>query len=204
MTSRLKSLGGLHRYPRKKETITGSQRRLTALTDPAGAAGIAGLPVRCEARAGHHEPEHPSGRGRTSSSWTSSYRSGTATKRRAVSRPMQCCMPFLSSPSPPMDWLAMMTRPVRRVATATFPSPTARVSSWRRSASTCPRSRQRGDRIRRCGPFAGGELLSALLQRVHLCEGDAECLLHEARSLMTEALRVANDVDKDVPPELHF
>src|SRR5438046_853438 len=46
---------------------------------------------------------------------TSSYRSWTATRRRAVSRPMQCCMPFLSSPSPPMDWLAMMTRPVRRV-----------------------------------------------------------------------------------------
>src|SRR6266536_413816 len=50
MTSRLKSLGGLHRYPRKKETKSGSQRRLTALTDPAGAAGIAGLPVRVEAR----------------------------------------------------------------------------------------------------------------------------------------------------------
>jgi hypothetical protein len=27
--------------------------------------------------------------------------------------------------------------------------------------------------------------------------------LREARSLMTEALRVANDVNQDVPPELH-
>jgi len=28
--------------------------------------------------------------------------------------------------------------------------------------------------------------------------------LHEVRSLMNEALRVANDVDQDVPPELHL
>ncbi len=28
--------------------------------------------------------------------------------------------------------------------------------------------------------------------------------LREARSLMTEALRVANDVNQDVPPELHI
>jgi hypothetical protein len=28
--------------------------------------------------------------------------------------------------------------------------------------------------------------------------------LHEVRSLMNEALRVANDVDQNVPPELHL
>jgi hypothetical protein len=28
--------------------------------------------------------------------------------------------------------------------------------------------------------------------------------LHEVRSLMNEALRVANDVDQKVPPELHL
>src|SRR5262249_60164380 len=43
----------------------------------------------------------------------------------------------------------MLTRPVRRVATATFPSPTVHVSSWRRSASTCPRPHRPGDRMRR-------------------------------------------------------
>jgi hypothetical protein len=42
-----------------------------------------------------------------------------------------------------------MTRPVPRVATPTFASPTARVSSWRRSVSTCPAPRRRGDRMRR-------------------------------------------------------
>ncbi len=48
------------------------------------------------------------------------------------------CDGYISKPYSPRQLLA------------TFPSPTARVSSWRRSASTCPRSRQRGDRIRRC------------------------------------------------------
>jgi hypothetical protein len=52
-----------------------------------------------------------------------------------------------SSPSPPMRWAGMRTGPVPRVATPTFPSLTARVSSWRRFASTCPRPRRRGDRV---------------------------------------------------------
>jgi hypothetical protein len=43
----------------------------------------------------------------------------------------------------------MLTRPVRRVATATFPSPTVHVSSWRKSVSTCPRPHRPGDRMRR-------------------------------------------------------
>src|SRR5262249_26226394 len=44
----------------------------------------------------------------------------------------------------------MLTRPVRRVATATFPSPTVHVSSLRKSVSTCPRLHRPGDRMRRC------------------------------------------------------
>src|SRR6266568_8963339 len=48
-----------------------------------------------------------------------------------------------------MRWPGMTARHVPRVATLTFPSPTAHVSSWRWSVSTCPRRRQRGDRVRR-------------------------------------------------------
>src|SRR5262245_34606397 len=43
----------------------------------------------------------------------------------------------------------MLTRPAPRVATTTFPSPTARVCFWRRSVSTCSHPRRRGDRMRR-------------------------------------------------------
>jgi len=37
----------------------------------------------------------------------------------------------------------------------------------------------------------------------HAWRGAKMFKLSEARSLMTEALRVANDVDQDAPPELH-
>src|SRR5262245_7198038 len=47
-----------------------------------------------------------------------------------------------SSPLRRMGWLEMLTRPVRRVATTTFPSPTARVSFWGRSVGTCLRPRR--------------------------------------------------------------
>src|SRR6266852_2104087 len=45
--------------------------------------------------------------------------------------------------------MRLKTRRVRRVATPISPSPSARVSSWRRSVSTCPRLRRRGDRMKR-------------------------------------------------------
>jgi len=76
--------------------------------------------------------------GRTSFSWTSSCRSSTATRRRAASRQTQCCMPSPSSPSPPMRWAGILRRHVPRVAMPTFPSLTARVSSWRSARALVP------------------------------------------------------------------
>jgi CheY-like chemotaxis protein len=71
-----------------------------------------------------------------------------ATRRIKATRP---CGRYPSSPSRPMDWRAMQIRRGRRVATPTFPSPTARGSCWRRSASTYPWRRRRGDRIEPLG-----------------------------------------------------
>src|SRR6266568_6329491 len=82
-------------------------------------------------------------------SWISSSRASTATRRRAESRPTRCCIPFPSSSSPLMRWPGMTARPVPRVATPTFPNPTAHGSSLRRSESICRQRRRRGDRMRR-------------------------------------------------------
>src|SRR5262245_25462704 len=45
--------------------------------------------------------------------------------------------------------MRLRTRRVRRVAMPTWPSPSARVSCWRRFESICPRPHRRGDRMRR-------------------------------------------------------
>src|SRR5215470_4782509 len=45
--------------------------------------------------------------------------------------------------------MRLRTRRVRRVAMPTWPSPSARASSWRRFVSIYPGSRRRGDRMRR-------------------------------------------------------
>src|SRR5215470_7006273 len=70
-------------------------------------------------------------------------------RRRAGSRPTRTSGPFRSSRSRPMGWPAMPTRRGRRAAMPTFPSLTVRVSSWRKSASTCPQPRRRADRMTR-------------------------------------------------------
>src|SRR5262249_42083948 len=50
-----------------------------------------------------------------------------------------------------MRWRETTTRPVLRGARRTFPSPTARASSWRRFVSTCPWLRRPSDRVN-CSP----------------------------------------------------
>ncbi len=54
-------------------------------------------------------------------------------------------------------------------------------------------------------PGAGAVIFAATAGRAewHAWRGAEMSKLSEARSLMTEALRVANDVDQDAPPELH-
>src|SRR6266700_659488 len=63
--------------------------------------------------------------------------------------------------------MGLRTRPVRRVATPISPSPSARASSWRRSGSTCPRPRRRGDRIG-CRPMPrdGAMIFSDLIGKL--------------------------------------
>jgi len=53
-------------------------------------------------------------------------------------------------------------------------------------------------------PGAGAVIFAAAGRAEwHAWRGAEMSKLSEARSLMTEALRVANDVDQDAPPELH-
>jgi CheY-like chemotaxis protein len=59
-----------------------------------------------------------------------------------ASRPTQHCMLSQLSSLPRMHRRGITIRPVRRVAMPISPSPTARVSYWRRSVNTYPRPRR--------------------------------------------------------------
>src|ERR1700704_4026407 len=62
-----------------------------------------------------------------------------AMRQPAGSRPIRRYVQYQSSSSLRMPWAAMRPRRVQQAAMATYPSPIARVTFWRRSGNICPR-----------------------------------------------------------------